>query len=161
MSEPPSFDKGPDGGADGSGEPTQPPDPSYGPRGGYPPQPGYGPDPYAQSYPQQSSGYGAYGGYPMGSRPNGLATAALVTGVVSLVLGTCCCGIFGILGGIGAITLGIVARGQIRTSSGGQTGDGLALAGIITGALAVVLAGGLMILVLSLGMWDSTMLDYY
>ncbi|MCS7055986.1 MAG: DUF4190 domain-containing protein [Thermoflexales bacterium] len=46
------------------------------------------------------------------------------------------CGLFGIGGLIGIIT-GIIARNEILTSYGTQSGEGLAIAGIILGALNV------------------------
>ncbi len=42
--------------------------------------------------------------------------------------------------------LGVQGRSEIRRSAGTQTGDGLALAGIITGAVAIVV--GLLVLAL-------------
>ncbi len=99
-----------------------------------PPPPGYG------------YGYGYGYGQPHGPHPlptNGKATASLVTGIASLVLSWCCgLGVAGIV----AIVLGVRARNEIRSSGGTQQGDGLALGGIITGAIAVAL--GLLILVL-------------
>jgi hypothetical protein len=62
---------------------------------------------------------------------NGLAIASLVTGI----LGVICCGYFT---GIPALILGIIARNQIRASGGAQKGDGMALAGIILGAVGIV-----------------------
>jgi hypothetical protein len=95
-----------------------------------PPPPGFGP------------GYGPP--YLPGVTPtNGKATASLVTGIASLVLSWCCgLGLVGIV----AVVLGVKARAEIRDSGGRQQGDGLALGGIITGAIAAVL--GLLILVL-------------
>jgi hypothetical protein len=95
-----------------------------------PPPPGFGP------------GYGPP--YLPGVTPtNGKATASLVTGIASLVLSWCCgLGLVGIV----AVVLGVKARAEIRDSGGTQQGDGLALGGIITGAIAAVL--GLLILVL-------------
>jgi hypothetical protein len=67
---------------------------------------------------------------------NGKATASLVTGIASLVLSWCCgLGIVGVV----AIVLGVKARAEIRASGGQQEGDGLALAGIVTGTIAVVI----------------------
>ena len=68
---------------------------------------------------------------------NGKATAALWTGIGSLVL-TPCCGL-GILGLL-PIVLGVKARSEIRASGGQQDGEGMALAGIITGACGLVLS---------------------
>jgi len=94
-----------------------------------PPPPGYG------------YGYGpAYG--PVVAPTNRKATASLVTGIASLVLSWCCgLGLVGIV----AVVLGVKARSEIRASGGTQQGEGLALGGIITGAVAAVL--GLLILV--------------
>jgi len=112
---------------------SQPPEP--------PPPPQGAGDPYVSGEP-----YGA-GQSPYAPGPaaptNGKATASLVTGVAALVL-SWCCGLG--LAGIVAIVLGIKARAEIRASGGTQEGDGMALGGIITGALAVVI--GLLVLAL-------------
>lgn len=142
-------------GQPGSEQPGYGPPPGYGqPAYGQPTydqqgQPGYGPpgyDPYGQPGYQQGYGQPGYsaGGYPQAyaRRTNGKATAALITGVSTLVLSWCCG--FGILGVV-AIVLGVKARGEIRMSGGRQDGDGMALAGIITGAAAIVI--GLLALV--------------
>jgi hypothetical protein len=98
---------------------------SYPPGPPAPDQPGHGPVP---------------GETPPGYAPilptNGKATAALITGITTLVL-SWCCGL-GVLGVV-AVVLGIRGRAEVRDSHGTQTGDGLALAGIITGAVAVVI----------------------
>lgn len=127
MSHPPGpredDDRPPEQGASGP--------PTYGQ--GYP-SPGYG-TPYPQEYGQYPPS-GQYGGYGHGPTTNGKATAALVTGISSLVLSWCCgLGVAGVV----AIVLGVKARNEIRASRGAQTGDGMALAGIITGAVAIVL----------------------
>jgi Domain of unknown function (DUF4190) len=106
--------------------------PGYGPPPGYPP-PGYGAPGYgAPGY--GAPGYGAPGygapGYPAyGAQPtktNVLAIASLVASVVSL------CGI----GSIAGIILGVVAINQIKVS--GESGRGLALAGIVVGAVTLL-----------------------
>jgi uncharacterized membrane protein len=43
------------------------------------------------------------------------------------------------LGSIVGVVLGLVARAQIRRSGGSQTGEGLALAGIVIGCIFVLL----------------------
>ena len=68
---------------------------------------------------------------------NAKATASLVTGIATLVLSWCCG--FGVAGVV-AIVLGVKARNEIRASGGRQSGDGMALAGIITGACAIAFA---------------------
>jgi hypothetical protein len=141
--------------ADGSGdaESTEPPtapfaqqpqegrspygQPQYGAPSG---QPGYGEQQYGGP-PYQSSqpGYGpAYGqpGYPAPPKTNGKATAALLTGISTLVRSWCCgAGLLGLV----AVVLGVKARSEIRMSGGRQDGDGMALAGIITGAVAALI----------------------
>ena len=64
-------------------------------------------------------------------RTNGLAIASLVCSLVGGFL----CG----LGSIVGVVLGLVARAQIRRSGGSQTGEGLALAGIVIGCIFVLL----------------------
>ena len=101
------------------------PGPAYGQQGqqpyaGYPPQSyGSGPDPYGQP-----------------AKTSSKATTALVLGIASLVL--FCLGISFLLG-IAAIVVGLSARKQIRTSQGRLSGDGLALGGIITGAIGTLI----------------------
>lgn len=110
-------------------------------------QPGYGDAGYGQpGYGQP--GYGYQGQWQYGQPPygppgvppsNGKATAAIVIGITSLIL-CWCCG-FGLVG-IAGIVLGTKARREIREAGergAHQTGDGLALTGIITGAVAAVL----------------------
>lgn len=70
-----------------------------------------------------------YGGYAPTTGTNGLAIASLVCSLV----GFSACGVPAIAG----IILGHVARKQIRESGGRQTGEGLALAGLIVGYLLV------------------------
>lgn len=99
------------------------------PPGEYPPPPpeGYPPPPPPQGggYPPPASGYS--GATAMGT--NGFAIASLVCSLV----GWLCGGILSIIG----IVLGVVALNQIKQT--GQQGRGLALAGIIVGAVSLVL----------------------
>jgi hypothetical protein len=100
----------------------------------------YGPTEYGQQYGQAGyGGYGPYGGYQR--RTNGKAVAALWSGIGLLVLSLCGVGVFGVV----PIVLGVKARSEIRASGGQQTGDGMALAGIITGALASVVSLALIV----------------
>jgi hypothetical protein len=102
--------------------------PAYGstppPEGGYPPPPpgGYPPAP------------GGYGGPP---QPNKKALWSMIVGIASLVLGLFCG--FLVVGSIVAIVLGFIARGEIASSNGTQTGNGQALTGIITGFVLIAL----------------------
>lgn len=62
--------------------------------------------------------------YGMAPKTNGLAIASLVTSLV-------CFGFVGLI-------LGIIATNQIKNSNGTQTGQGLATAGIIIGAISTL-----------------------
>lgn len=62
---------------------------------------------------------------------NSFSIASMVLGIISIPL-SCCCYI-GAIPAILAIIFGFIARDQIAKSYGAQTGDGMALAGIITG----------------------------
>lgn len=64
----------------------------------------------------------------------------MILGIVSVPGGFCCCGIIGFGMGIAAIICGILGRKEIRSSAGQQSGDGMALAGIITGSVGIVVA---------------------
>lgn len=76
--------------------------------------------------------YGPPGGSPMPQAgTNSLAIASLVLSIVGVF-----CGIGSIVG----IVLGFVARSQIKKT--GQSGDGLALAGIIIGFVTILLSIG-------------------
>ena len=110
-----------------SPEPLSPPPPLY----------GQAPGPSFPGTPASGMGYGyAPMPYPAVRATNGKAVGALVTGIVSLVLRACCWG--GLLGLV-AIPLGVVARSEVKRSFGYQQGEGLALAGIITGAIGLAL----------------------
>lgn len=120
---------------------------------GQPGQPGSGDQPgQGRFYPPPQ--YGQHGQYrPYGTGPgslpsnNGKATASLITGISSLVL-FWCCGLG--IGGVVAVVLGVKARREIRDSGGFQTGDGMALAGIVTGALAILFGIATVVLVVGL-----------
>jgi Domain of unknown function (DUF4190) len=71
---------------------------------------------------------------------NGIGTAALVLGVIGFLLAII---VLGGLLGIVAIILGIVGLSRVRR--GEATNRGSAIAGIVLGALAVLLAGVLVV----------------
>jgi len=117
----------------------------------YPP----GPPDNAGSVPEQSGyepptygppSYGPPYGYGQAPPTNGKATTALIVGVASLVLSFCCLGVAGVV----AVVLGVKARNEISANGGRQSGDGMALAGIITGAVAVLISLALVILLVGL-----------
>lgn len=103
----------------------------------HPPEPpAAGGPPDHPSAPPQGS-YGPSGtGYPVVTT-NAKATASLVIGLVGLTFFWC----LGLgLVGVAAVLLGVRARSEIRASGGRQTGEGLALAGAVTGGVAAVLS---------------------
>ena len=102
------------------------PPPGY-PPPGYPPPgmpPGSYPPPYQGSY---GYPYDPYGQSPA-SGTNGKAIAALVTSLAGLFF----CGVPSVVG----LILGIIAMRETKRT--GQDGHGMALAGVVIGALAVV-----------------------
>ncbi|WP_326562421.1 DUF4190 domain-containing protein [Micromonospora sp. NBC_01796] len=109
------------------------PDPAYqyADPAAYQTPPGY---PAATGYPAQAypPGYG----FPAAPPQNGMAVASLVVSIVG-VLGLCGYGLGGYLGIVGAI-LGHVAKRQIRER--GESGGGMATAGIIIGWITTAIA---------------------
>ena len=116
------------------GPPTSPGPPGpygYGP-GGYPP--------YGQPYGQVGYGQPVSGG----KQTDQMALWSMICGIAGIPL-SCVCYI-GVPALIAAIPLGIVARNRIRASGGMLTGEGMALAGIICGAVGLLLVAGLFLL---------------
>tara|TARA_B100001971_G_C18146655_1_gene513446 strand:+ start:586 stop:1092 length:507 start_codon:yes stop_codon:yes gene_type:complete len=83
---------------------------------------------YQQPYPQYSA--------PAQSGTNGLATAGMICGIVSLPTLCCCYGMpFNILG----IIFSIIGLSQIKKSIPPQSGKGMAMAGLICSIISLVL----------------------
>lgn len=100
------------------------------------PQPGYPPGPYPGAYPPPPMPYGDYyPGAPVAAR-NGMGVAAVVIGVIALVASCSVAG--GLILGITAIILGFL--GRTRVKRGEANNGGVALTGIILGAVAVVVS---------------------
>jgi hypothetical protein len=76
--------------------------------------------------------------YQSTSSTNALAIISLIFGIVAIPTSFCygC----GIIFAIVAIITGFIARSQIKQSAGRQGGDGMALAGLIIGAIVAALA---------------------
>lgn len=110
-------------------EPTGPP-PGGQPWDAPPAQQQWGPPP------GQQWGGAPYGTAPAGPKRNGFGTAALVLGILALV--TCWTLVGGVVLGIAAIVLGVLGRG--RAKRGEADNGGSAIAGIVLGALGLVLA---------------------
>jgi predicted PurR-regulated permease PerM len=82
---------------------------------------------------------------PTGGRTSGFAITALILGIVSIFPG-CCLTKYGMLIlGVLALVFAVLARGQI--ARGERRGSGMALAGMITAIIGIVL--GLFFLILS------------
>lgn len=96
---------------------------------------GFGPPPGQQGF-GQPPGQPAWGSPSGGPKRNGLGVAALVVGVLAL-LGTFTV-VGGIVLGIVAIVLGVLGRG--RAKRGEADNGGIAFAGIVLGALALVVS---------------------
>ena len=77
-----------------------------------------------------------------GDQNKTLAIISLVTGILSLI----CCSWF--LPGIAAIVLGFIARSKANSDPANYGGAGLALGGIITGGVSIVL--GIIVVILYL-----------
>jgi len=75
------------------------------------------------------------------AQQSGLATASMILGVIGLFVGMC----VGPLPGIAALILGIVGLNQINKSPQSITGKPLAITGIVTGALSVLVYGAIFI----------------
>ena len=137
-----------------SGQYGQPYGDQQGQPGQYGQQGGYGqPDPYGQpgqyGAPPPYAG-GGYGGGFAEPKVSPLAIVSLVTGI----LGICGCGVF--LFGIAGVVTGVIARKQINESQGQLKGSGLALAGLIVGAVGIVLGLVYWILIAAGGVDFST-----
>ena len=95
--------------------------------------------------PQQAPAYNMQGGYP-GYQPtpsSALAIASLILGIIGLLSGWLSFG--GVLGLVGVI-LGIVAL--VKVKNGTASGKGMAIGGIVTGALGMI--GAVVTLILGL-----------
>ena len=104
---------------------TPPPPP---PGGGYtPPPPPGGSGGYV---PPPPGGYGAPAVGYAGQRTDGLAIAALVIGIISIV---CSFGCLGIILGPTAAIMGFISRQRINTSGGVLGGGALATIGLVLG----------------------------
>lgn len=138
-------------------EPVQPVDPQQAyPQQAYP-QPTYGQQPYSQQaysqpgYPQQAyppqtypgqpgyaAAYGA-GGYASAPRTNSMAVVSLISGIAGLT-------VLFFVGSIVAVITGHIAKRQIGETR--ESGDGMALAGLVMGYAGLVLGilGGIAVL---------------
>ncbi|MEV7340040.1 DUF4190 domain-containing protein [Streptomyces sp. NPDC093544] len=138
--------------------PGQPvPPPPFAPGGpGQPPPYAYG---YPTHPPQQAfypgaPGYGGWPGMPM-APSNGMGTAALILGIASAAL-FCLWPVTVVMGILGVV---FGAIGRRKASRGEATNPGQALAGIICGAVGIVLAIALVVLVIVFADESSSEVD--
>lgn len=82
-------------------------------------------------------------------KTNGMAIASMVLGIVSIPL-SCCC-YTGVIPGILAIIFGIISTKDIKKSLGNQKGEGMALAGLILGAVGLLLVIASVIYAITIG----------
>ena len=126
----------PESSGDSFTPPAAPPPPAGAPPNPYSYPPGPPAGPYGGAYPPPPMPYGDYyAGAPTVMR-NGLGVAALITGILGL-FGSCSV-VFGVLLGISAIILGFLGRGRVK--KGQANNGGMATAGIVLGALAIILS---------------------
>ncbi len=82
--------------------------------------------------PPPGAGMGGPGGYAQ-PQTNQKAMWSMILGILSPF----CCGLFT---GIPALILGNMAKKEIQSSGGAQTGAGMATAGIVLGIIAIALS---------------------
>jgi len=105
------------------------------PPGAYPPGV-YPSGAYQGGYPPPPMPYGDYYQAAPAAPKNGLGIAALLVAVIALLGSFTIVG--GILGGVIALILGVIGRS--RAKSGEATNGGVALAGTILGAIAIIVS---------------------
>lgn len=143
---PPTWPSDSDGWSTGTVAPRSPGDPPHdGPATGHPPAPPAAPPPYGWGGPGDAGRGGAApnraGWSGSGAAPrNTLGTVALVLGILGLL--TFWTTLPGLVLGVAAIVLGAISRARARR---GEASNGsVALAGLVTGIVACVLAVALL-----------------
>jgi Domain of unknown function (DUF4190) len=116
----------------------------YGPPGGGPP--GFGPPPGGGFGPPQGGGYGGPGGPMMpggmgGQKFNPLAIVSMICGILSIPTCFCSCFAPGINSplALAAVVCGIIALNKMKAEPQMWKGGGMAIAGIVTGGIGIIL----------------------
>jgi hypothetical protein len=110
-----------------------------------PPQPQPPTPVQAQYIPPQPGGWAPPPPPPYPVRPQqSLAAASLVCGIISVTIGWCCS--FGILTAPVALVMGIIALVQIKNDPAKYGGKGMAIGGVIMGALYFVILAIIVVL---------------
>ena len=122
-----------------------PPPPPPPPGGGSMPPPPVPPPPGGGFVPPPPGGYSPVAAGYAAPRTDGLAIAALVIGILSLVCSFVCLGI--ILGPVAAI-MGFIARQRVASSGGTLGGGTLAVIGLVLGIIGFILSAGAIVLLL-------------
>lgn len=140
-------------------QPTPPPPPpNY---GSVPPPP---PPPAGGGYPPPGAYPPAPGGYEQPQAPgNQKALWSMILGISALVTSIVCFCVYiaGIVLGVPAVILAVIAKREIEASGGQQSGAGQAKAGLITGIIGIVLSVLTVILLVVLFATGNIDLDYY
>lgn len=116
---------------------------------------GVAPRPVAGGVAQPAAGVVA--GQPAAGRQQGLALASMICGIVAL-LGVCV--YLGVPVGLAAVVLGHLAKSKIRKQPQVYSGKGMAIAGLITGYLAVVLGAAILAFVLWIATADPSKMEF-
>lgn len=114
-------------------------------------QPPYPPPGYGYQPPYHHPGYPP----PPPARKNGLGTASLVVAIVGLVTALSVAG--GVVLGIIAVILGFLGYGRVQRREADNRG--VAIAGVVLGALAIV--AGIASIFIYLGIWKTVGGDDY
>ena len=125
------FDAPPEAGA-----PPPAPAPPEPPQYATPPPQAYTPPPQAYSPPAQPSWQPSVPTYGTPTSMGGTMQATNTLAIVSLIAGVVCC--IPVVSPLTAIITGAIAISQINANPTAQKGKGLAVAGIILGALTIV-----------------------
>jgi len=134
----------------------QPYDPNQPPPGQVPPPPpgggGYTTPPQPGGYEQQPGGYPPPGPPAQGgSNANVLGITALVLGILSIILSFCC---VGLVLGPAAIVTGFLGMRKADEPGGQVGGRGIAMAGLICGAVGLIISLILTIIAVTAGNWN-------
>lgn len=109
--------------------------------------------------PATPTAIGAPAGPPVlaqAQRVNPFAITGLILGLVSITFGLCCC--YGIPFNVLGIIFSLVALAQIKGSPHLYSGEGIAIAGLVTSLLSIALVALLLMLGVALN-WHTIMRD--
>ncbi|HEX2939269.1 MAG TPA: DUF4190 domain-containing protein [Ruminiclostridium sp.] len=100
----------------------------------------YAQNPYQGNYVPNQNQYQTRTDYAVvqGPKNNPFAIASLVLGIIGVLFAACC--YTGVIPAVLSIVFGCISRGKIKESFGTETGNGFALAGLILGIAALVIA---------------------